>query len=143
MIPLKYQDCDSKMIEFAKTMTLDYIHNYNDTNKILCYLAKNLRSEFNPKIYFIHKNTIYSFEFLCGQEEVILGELSFVCQNSHSDTYIFHLISDPHRVWKYTSLLYDGKDEHLSNQVLTLLRICKVDKEDYKKNSEILSNKFK
>ena len=150
---LKLVDCNDIFVEskqmtlenFAKEITLDSINNYNDSNKILCKIAKSIKAKKNPIMYFIHCNTIYSLEFIVGKEEVLLKELNFICNNNDiKDEYILNLITDPHRIWNTTVLNYDkiDKDKHLTNQVLSLLRICKINKDDYLQNPDVLSKKF-
>lgn len=149
---LKVEHCDEIYLEthrqsladYANTITLDLLSNYNDNNKILCQISKSIMPRsINPKLYFHNHLTIYSLEFIVGKEEVILGVLNFTCNDMRNiDDYISNLVTDPHRVWTYTTLRYDQPQQQITNQVLTLLRLCKVDKEDYLANPNILSKKF-
>jgi hypothetical protein len=148
---LKVEHCDDiyldaykqTLTQFANKITLDLLFNYNDSNKILCQLSRSITSAVNPKIYLHHHLTIYSLEFIPGKEEVILGVLNFTCHDKQNmDAYIVNLMTDHHRVWKYTTLHYDYPEQQLNNQVLTLLRLCKIDKEAYLANPAILSKTF-
>lgn len=148
---LKVEHCDEIYLEaqkqtltqYANTITLDLLSNYNDSNKVLCQISKNITATVNPKMYFHHHLTIYSLEFIPGKEEVLLGVLNFTCNDMRNiDTYIANLMTDHHRVWYYTTLHYDRPEQQLNNQVLTLLRLCKVDKEAYLANPDILSKRF-
>jgi hypothetical protein len=138
-----YKKEDEKnVMDFAAKITLDHLNNCNDSNKILCRFSKTLTPyETNPKMIFINLNRIYSLEFISGTENVFLHELEFESnRNMNINQYLENLISDPDKVWKTTSLTYETE---LSNQLLTLLRICKVDKDEYVKNPNALSMKFK
>jgi hypothetical protein len=148
---LKLENCDGiylelqkqTLTEYAQTITLDLLSNYNDSNKILCQLSKRMKNSVNPKMYFHHHLTLYSLEFIVGEEEVLLGRLHFTCSDTQNiDTYIENLLIDPHRVWSIMPLHYDKPQPTLNNQVLTLLRICKIDKEAYLANPDILSKRF-
>lgn len=140
---LKVENCDETLTQYANTMTLDLLSNYNDSNKVLCLKSKSIHATVNPKMYFHHHLTIYSLEFVAGKEEVLLGVLNFTCNDMRNiDAYVANLMTDPHRVWTRTTLHYDRPEQQLTNQVLTLLRICKVDKQAYLANPDILSKKF-
>ena len=143
LLKLKY--CSPTLSEFAKKINIDFTNNYNEFNEILCKFSEKLPLQLNnPKMFFLNYNTIYYFEFLPGKEEVLLGQLNFTKTSDSDEKYIANLISDPHRVWSITSLTYDHNiNRELSNQVLTLLRICNINKDDYLKNPNILSKKFK
>ena len=134
--------------DVVNEITLDSISNYNESNKFLCEISVNISSDLpSPKMFFLSSlsNTIYSLEFISGTEEVILGELHFDCLNDKiREPYAYQLIQDSNRIWNITKLTYDSPEEgeKLTNQVLSLLRICKIDKDEYLKNKDILSQKF-
>jgi hypothetical protein len=144
---IKLETCPPILSEFSQKITIEYTQNLNQFNKILCEMSKKLNvGILHPKIFFVNFNTIFSFEFIPGQEKVLLGELNYsiTTNNKDIDKYIEYLVSDPHRVWSVKPLTYDNSDSNeLSNQVLTLLRLCKVNKDDYLKNPNVLSQKFK
>lgn len=142
---IKLENCPPTLSEFAKKITIDYTKNSNQLNEILCQNSEKIISNVHPKMFFMYSNSIFSFEFIPGKAEVLLGELTFLMKNNASPTeinkYVNYLVSDPHRVWTITKLTYD-KSPDVSNQVLTLLRLCKINAEDYLKNPNILSQKF-
>ena len=144
---LKLENCPPTLSEFAKKITIDYTKNSNQFNEILCQHSEKLDSNLllHPKMFFIYSNSIFSFEFIPGTAQVLLGELNFSiikgATTKEMDKYIINLVSDPHRVWSYTTLTYD-KSPDVSNQVLTLLRLCKINVDDYLKNPNVLSQKF-
>ena len=135
---------DDSVTDFAKKMTFNYYSNDNHYNKILCEFSKTLKtSVINPNIICINLNRLYAIEFIAGTENVFLKELEFTYYNNNNVTkYIENLISDPRTVWKTTPLNYSKNETEISNQLLTLLRICKVDKDEYIKNPNVLSMKF-
>lgn len=163
---IKAENCDDKLkvigfdgketslIELAKKITT--VKEYHPDNKILCQLSQSLvpGGTTNPKFFYqLLPSTIYCLEFIAGTKTVLLKELQYVLNASsikktkeEGNIYVYNLISDPHRVWKETPLTYDeneDKGEELPNQILTLLRICNIKKEDYIKNPNILGTKFK
>jgi hypothetical protein len=144
---LKLENCPPTLSEFAKKINIEYTKNSNQCNEILCQNSEKLDSNLllHPKMFFIYSNSIFSFEFIPGKAQVVLGKLNFSvipgANTKEIDKYMNFLISDPHRVWSYTTLTYD-KSPDVSNQVLTLLRLCKINVEDYLKNPNVLSKKF-
>lgn len=154
---LKLENCDVevdlqnrkiKLKDFADEVTMDTISNYNESNKFLCDMSKRLREDLpSPKMFFLcstTQNTIYSLELISGKEDVFLGALIFEYRGKNKDEYVNNLIQDSYRIWNVTKLTYDKpqESEKLTNQVLSLLRICKIDKDDYIKDKDILSRKF-
>lgn len=157
---IKVENCDDKLkvigfdgketslIELAKKITT--VKEYHPDNKILCQISNTLvpGGTTNPKFFYqvVLPSTIYCLEFIAGTKTVLLKELQYKKTNEEGNIYVYNLISDPHRVWKETPLTYDedeDKGEELPNQILTLLRICNIKKEDYIKNPNILGTKFK
>ena len=129
------------LVKFAETITKDMFNDSNENNKLFCLIASDIVSETNPKIYFSDEGIIYSLEFVAGKEQAILGFLKYDCIVGDVNSYLINLINDTHRKWEETTLTFD-EDDTLTNQVLTLLRICKISKEDYLKDPSILSRKF-
>ena len=155
---LKLENCDVdvdlqnrkiKLRDFADEVTMDTISNYNESNKFLCDISKRIREDLpSPKMFFLSsstQNTIYSLEFISGKEDVFLGALIFEYQGKNQDEYVNSLIQDSYRIWNVIKLAYDTpqESEKLTNQVLSLLRICKIDKDDYIKDKGMLSHKFR
>ena len=138
---------DIQLIELCKKLT--FIKEHHPNNRILCQIANNLVScDLNPKFFYYIPSIIYCLEFVVGTKTVLLRELRYVLNSSstreESNIYIINLISDPHRVWKETPLTYDDNEgTDLPNQILTLLRICNIKKEDYIKNPNVLGTRFK
>ena len=144
---IKLENCPPILSDFSRKITIEYTQNLNQFNRILCELSKKLDvgTLHHPKMFFVYFNTIYLFEFIPGKEEVLMGELNYsiTTNNNEIDKYVTHLVSDPHRVWYMKPLTYDRSDQsELPNQVLTLLRLCKINKDDYLKNPNVLGKKF-
>ena len=148
---LKTENCNEELINFASKVTFDYIQQQNNNN-ILCSISQKLSPELLdvPKMYYSHNlDTIYCLEFAPGQDLVYLKELHYNFDSVDTDeryVYMQNLILDKHRVWSTSTLTCKDEfdyDNKLSNQMLTLLRICKIDKTEYIKNPKVLSMKFK
>ena len=134
--------------KFAETLTKEMMNDDNESNKVLCRVAASMKGGgCNPKVFLEEEEEkekkIYCLEFVAGLEEVLLKELKYECDGDvkHKEMYILHLIHDKNRVWS-TKVLRYMVDKDIPNQVLTLLRLCKVDKEEYKKNPDVLSQRF-
>jgi hypothetical protein len=129
---------------FAETITKEMLNDDNESNKVLCRVSAGMKGLLvNPKVFLEEEpNKIYCLEFIAGVEEVLLKELKYECDDiKNKETYVLHLIHDKNRVWN-TKVLRYMIDKDIPNQVLTLLRLCKVDKEEYKKNPDVLSKRF-
>lgn len=139
---LKLEHCNEVTQNFVKTLTKEMLNDDNDNNKVLCRFSATIKQESNPKVYLEEEEElkIFCVEFVAGVEEVLLKELSYEC-GSNKESYVLSLINDKNRVWK-TKVLHYLSDKEIPNQILTLLRLCKVDKEEYKKNPNVLSQRF-
>lgn len=145
----KTENCDAELIQFAKKVTFDHLQQQH--NKILCSISENTPVNAPPpRMFFCHNlDTIYCLEFIPGKREVLLKELHYdlISTTTQRDrtAYVRYLISDKYRVWSSTLLTCDNEfdDSALSNQLLSLLRMCKIDKNDYLRDPSVLSTKFK
>ena len=146
---VKTENCDAELIQFAKKVTFNHLQKQH--NKILCSISENTPVNAPPpRMFFCHNlDTMYCLEFIPGKREVLLKELHYdlISTTTQRDrtAYVRYLISDKYRVWSSTLLTCDDEldDSALSNQLLNLLRMCKIDKNDYLRDPSVLSTKFK
>lgn len=146
---LKVESCEGLIVNnqpfeiFARSITKEMLNDDNECNKVLCSISKGIKQETNPKVYFDddtgHK--IICLEFLAGVEEVLMKVLSYECDERSKKSYLMNLVNDKHRVWTVKRLHFI-EDKHIPNQVLTLLRLCKIDKEEFKRDPGVLSQRF-
>jgi hypothetical protein len=145
----KTENCDAELIRFARRVTFDYLQQQH--NKTLFSISEKLPANTPPpRMFFCHNlDTVYCLEFVPGKREVLLKELHYDLVSTTTQTdrtaYIRYLISDKHRVWISTPFTCDDEldDSELSNQMLSLLRLCKINKNDYLRDPNVLSTKFK
>lgn len=151
---LQYKNCDNMYIRhnnsliplttFLSSVTFDSILSHHH-NGILCSL-RTATDMSSPIVYFTnYRDIIYSLTFLTSS--VVIKQLSFTTlPDTEKLPYINYLINDTNRTWIIIDTLTHDVDgtssRQLSNQILTLLRICRIDKEDYIKDPSVLSMKF-
>lgn len=144
----KHYHCKQNLIDFISSIPFDSIITsdiHNDS--LISYLTK--KSTLFPTIFFTNNvDKIYSFAF--SDESICIKSLSFSCYDIDKTNYINNLILDSNRNWillktisQPASLSSNNDNNILSNQMLTLLRICKINSNDYIQNPNILASKFK
>jgi hypothetical protein len=142
----KHFHCEQNLIQFISSIPFDSIISsdiHNDS--FLSYLPKSTPF---PTIFFTnYVDKIYSFVF--SDKSICIKSLSFTCFDIDKTNYINNLILDSNRNWILLKTIYSpqlsfsSSSNNLSNQMLTLLRICKINSNDYIQNPDILANKFK
>lgn len=142
----KHYHCKQNLIDFISSIPVDSIITsdiHNDS--LLSYLTKSTPF---PTIFFTNYiDKIYSFAF--SDESICIKSLSFSCFDINKTNYINNLILDSNRNWillktiSQPASLSSNNNNLLSNQMLTLLRICKINSNDYIQNPNILASKFK
>jgi hypothetical protein len=142
-IYVRHNDSPMLLTTFLSSVTFDSIL-LQHHNAILCSLTSSSPASSPPIVYFTNnRDSIYSLTFTSS---VIIKHLPFSTTSSSDVTpYINYLISDNNRNWiTINTLTHDtpSDDTVLSNQMLTLLRICHINKDDYIKNPDILARKF-
>jgi len=141
----KHFHCEQHLIQFISSIPFDSIISsdiHNDS--FLSYLPKSTPF---PTIFFTnYVDKIYSFVF--SDKSICIKSLSFDCFDIDKTNYINNLILDSNRNWISLKTISSpqlsfSSSNNLSNQMLTLLRICKINSNDYIQNPDILANKFK
>lgn len=141
----KHFHCQQNLIDFISSIPFDSIISsdiHNDA--LISYLTKSTPF---PTIYFTnYVDKIYSFTFL--DKSICIKSLSFSCFDSDKTNYINNLILDSNRNWIFVKTISlppssSSNNNILSNQMLTLLRICKINSNEYLQNPNILASMFK
>jgi len=142
----KHFHCEQNLIQFISSIPFDSIISsdiHNDS--FLSYLPKS--KPFATIFFTNYVDKIYSFVF--SDKSICIKSLSFACFDIDKTNYINNLILDSNRNWillktiSSSQLSFSSSSNNLSNQMLTLLRICKINSNDYIQNPDILANKFK
>jgi hypothetical protein len=142
-IYIQHNNSPTLLTTFLSSITFDSILSQHH-NSILCSVQAPAAI-----VYFTnYQDSIYSLSF-ASSPSVTIKHLSFsTAPDADKIPYINYLINDTARKWVTVATLTSQEKDtassssQLSNQVLTLLRICHIDKDDYIKNPSLLSQKF-
>ena len=140
----KHSHCPQNLIDFISSIPFDSIISSDIHNDAL--ISYSTKSPF-PTIYFTnYVDKIYSFTFL--DKSICIKSLYFSCFDIDKTNYINNLILDSNRNWIFVKTISlppasSSNNNILSNQMLTLLRICKINSNEYLQNPNILASMFK